>query len=273
MMKKLQFIILVSLMYNFTFAQLGVNTNSPSGILHIDGAKDNPNSLPVTNSLQLNNDFVMNTAGFIGIGKLPETNAKVSITTNSSDTSQNGQGFRLKDGTEGNGNLLILKNTSGDVVWTPRVGTVKANLGSNIIIPINSNLVFTNSTITLPPGKWLIRSTLILRAQVQGSGSALDGSFTDGVYANLSWADKNSDGTYVPTVDELSGNLFGGAYYSRYGLAFGQTILNNTTNAPKIYYLVTRAPIFFGTGMTTLDWRGIGGGGWGENAIIAFPAN
>lgn len=272
-MKKLQLLVLISLISNLVSAQFGINTSAPSGIVHVDGARDNPKNTAVTDPLQLNNDLVLDKDGFVGVGKLPETKAKVSITTNSSNAADNGKAFRLKDGTEGNGNLLIVNNTSGDVVWTPRVGTVRANLHSNIILPINSDLVSTNSTITLPPGKWLIRSTLILRAQDAITGNAVDGSFTNGVYGRLSWADKNADGTYTPTADAVSGNLFGGAYYSRYGLAFGQTVVDNTTNAAKVYYLVTRKPIFFGTGLTNQNWRGIGNGGWGENAVIAFPAN
>lgn len=272
-MNKLQLLVLISLISNLVSAQFGINTSAPSGIVHIDGARDNPIGVAVSNPSQLNNDVVMNKDGFIGVGKLPETKAKVSITTNSSNAADNGKGFRLKDGTQGNGNLLSLSNTAGDVVWTPRVGTVRASLAPNIKIPLKSDLVATNTTITLPPGKWLIRSTLILRAEDASTAVPIDGSFANGAYARLSWADKNTDGTYTPTADALSGNIFGGSYYSRSGLAFGQTILYNNTSTAKIYHLITRTAVFFGTGLTNKNWRGIGGANWGENAIIAFPAN
>jgi len=49
-------------------AQIGIGTNNPQGILHVDGAKDNPASGTVTPT-QISNDVIVNkTTGFIGAG-------------------------------------------------------------------------------------------------------------------------------------------------------------------------------------------------------------
>lgn len=256
---------------NYSNAQrVGILTDKPQTLFHVDSGRDNAQSAAPTQG-QLYNDVLVDNSGNVGVGLLPDTNVRVNIGVDTSITGQIGKGFRLKDGTEGNGNLLSLINSNGDVAWTPRIATVQGTL-ANSVIPVNSDLTSTGATIVLPPGKWLIRCSILLRVQDKVSGSAVDGSLADGVYGRLSWANQNANGTYSPTADAVSGNLFGGAYYSRYGLAFGQTVVNNTSGTAKTYYLVTRTPVFWGTQTITQNWRNLGGG-WGENVIIAFAAN
>ena len=258
---------------NLVFAQqVGINTKNPQSVLHIDGAKDNAVSGTPTQA-QLYNDVLVRNDAKVGIGNMPDNNAMVTITSDTSTSAGIGMGFRLKDGTEGNGNLLSISNANGDVAWLKRVGTVQGKY-NNRVVPINADLQDTGGSITLPPGKWLIRSNLLLRAQSNATGSPIfiPGNFSDGAYAKLSWADKNSDGTFSSTPDALSGNLFGGPYFSIYGLSFGQTIINNTSSTAKTYYLVTRTPVIWGTVFQNYYWTNIAGY-WGETAIIAFTAN
>ena len=251
---------------------IGIDTANPQSILHIDAKKDN-NKVGSPTQSQLYNDVLIRQDANIGIGSLPENNARINISTDTSISTEVGKGFRLKDGTEGNGNMLSVSNTDGDIVWMPRIGTI-SGVAVNSKIPVNSDLVASGTYITLPKGKWLISSTILLRVEnPANANNAIDGSLTEGVFGRMSWADKNEDGvTYTPTADAVSGNLFGGAYYSIYGLAFGQTVINNTSSTPKTYYLVTRTPTFWGETFKTMVWRNLGGL-WGENAIIAFPAN
>lgn len=73
MKRKRQFILMVIITYCCIFwsnAQVGIGTSTPLGILHIDGAKDNPiNGTPSV--LQVANDVIINkTSGFIGVGVL-----------------------------------------------------------------------------------------------------------------------------------------------------------------------------------------------------------
>lgn len=266
-MKNKIFYILVVIGFTISIkAQVGINTNNPQGIVQIDGAKDNSASGNPTQN-QLYNDVVIQNNANIGIGSLPEDNARVNISVNTAIDTQIGKGFRLKDGTEGDGNLLSLINPQGDVSWKKRIGTVRGTFGTGFNGSINSDMVFTTTTINLPPGKWLIRSSIILRVQSN------NGTYSDGLFSQLSWADLNTDGTYSLSADAESGNLFGGAYLGMYSLAFGQTIINNSTNATKTYYLVTRKPKVWGTSMASATWQSLAGNVWGENAIIAFSAN
>lgn len=48
-------------------AQTGINTRNPIGVLHVDGAKDNPVT-GVPTAAQAQNDFIVTNTGFIGVG-------------------------------------------------------------------------------------------------------------------------------------------------------------------------------------------------------------
>jgi hypothetical protein len=62
-----------------TNAQVGINTNSPLGSFHIDGAKDNSAS---PTPAQQANDMVVTTAGDVGIGTTTvDASAKLQINT------------------------------------------------------------------------------------------------------------------------------------------------------------------------------------------------
>lgn len=63
-------ILPVYFLINIYNAQIGIGTSSPQGILHVDGAKDNPASGTLTPA-QISNDVIVNKAtGFIGAGVL-----------------------------------------------------------------------------------------------------------------------------------------------------------------------------------------------------------
>ncbi|WP_045495551.1 hypothetical protein [Chryseobacterium sp. StRB126] len=66
-------VLLMAILYlniSFTFAQIGIGTENPQGILHVDGAKDNVTTGSPTDT-QVINDIVINkTTAFIGVGTL-----------------------------------------------------------------------------------------------------------------------------------------------------------------------------------------------------------
>lgn len=266
MKKNLVYIFLILLTVNNVEAQVGVNTSNPQGSFHVDGSKDNLSN--ISNQKKLSNDLIIekNTSN-IGLGNLPENNAKVSIGVDVTVNSEIGKGFRLLDGSQGNGNVLSILNNQGDIVWKNRISTVIGKLGVGYAGRVDANVAYTESYIDLPPGKWLIRSSIILRV------SGNNGTYNDGLFAQLAWADKNSDGSYVSSIDAESGNLFGGAYLGVYSLAFGQTIINNTSSTTKTYYLIAKKPKIWGTLLLDKNWVNLGASTWGENAVIAFAAN
>lgn len=237
-------------------AQVGVNTTFPKGVFHVDGGKDNA-SFP-TKAMQ-DNDFVGMTDGKIGIGILDPT-VKIHISSVNF-----AQGFRLADGTQGTGKLLTVSNLQGDIQWADRISTKTISAdGGGYNGQVNSDMKYINRKVTLEPGRWLIKSNVLILANT-------DGTVADGFYSRFSWAEY--DGTnYFLTNDALSGNEIGGSYMLRFGIASGQTLINNNSSSSKTYYLVTRTPLFWGNYNQTTTWHGIGGN-WGETSIIAFPAN
>ncbi len=61
------------------YAQVGVNTVNPTGVFHVDGSKDNPNTGNPTVAQQAN-DFVVTAAGSVGIGtSAPNASAILDI--------------------------------------------------------------------------------------------------------------------------------------------------------------------------------------------------
>ena len=87
-------------------AQVGINTHNPLGIFHIDGKKDN--QMIVTN-LQLLNDFVISSEGYVGVGSVPSVRLQIY-------TGSPGSGLKLTDGTEGVGRTL-LSDSQGIGTW------------------------------------------------------------------------------------------------------------------------------------------------------------
>ncbi|BAP32083.1 uncharacterized protein CHSO_3046 [Chryseobacterium sp. StRB126] len=80
MKEKIRFLILIFGVFYFSistvFSQVGIQTSNPKGILHIDGAKDNPANDDLS-AVQVANDIIINkTTGFIGAGVL---NPKVKL--------------------------------------------------------------------------------------------------------------------------------------------------------------------------------------------------
>ncbi|WP_378105163.1 fibrinogen-like YCDxxxxGGGW domain-containing protein [Chryseobacterium sp. sg2396] len=64
------------------YSQVGINTKNPQTTFHIDAGKDNP-STGVPNALQQSNDFVVTSAGNVGIGTItPANKVHVVATTN-----------------------------------------------------------------------------------------------------------------------------------------------------------------------------------------------
>jgi hypothetical protein len=98
----------------FTTAQaqteaVGINTENPKGVLHIDGAANNPLSGTIS-AVQAADDVVVDTLGRMGIG-VAAPKAKVHIY---SDTP--GEAIRIADGTQGNGKALV-SDADGKASW------------------------------------------------------------------------------------------------------------------------------------------------------------
>lgn len=255
-MKNFFFLILIPVTFS---AQMGINTNKPQQLLHIDGAKDNK-QLPLSSAM-IDNDVVVTNTGRMGIGEI-SPNVKMDIKSLSF-----GQGFRLADGTEGDGKMLTSINSTGDANWKTRLQTkVVLSDGGGFNGKISSDMAYINRQVDLEPGRWFINTTLLLSTNTSGTKDK-------GFYARFSWAEKKADGTYIMSPDALYGNELGGPYVYNFGIAKGNTLIENTSSSKKTYYLVTKTPIFWGGYDPNNTWYWLGYSFWGETTIIAFPAN
>lgn len=110
-MRKYIFTCTLLVLFNSAFlcAQVGINTQSPYGILHIDGGGDNPPS-GVPGTIQVANDIVVEAQGNMGVGTLTPT-ARLHL-----KSSVPGSAFRLLDGTEDE-NRILLGDQNGYAWW------------------------------------------------------------------------------------------------------------------------------------------------------------
>lgn len=83
-MKKNAFLLSLLLSGTAAYAQIGINTPNPQGILHVDGAKDNPASGTLT-AAQQDNDVIVTQLGKLGIGNTNPT-SKLEVNGASTNT-------------------------------------------------------------------------------------------------------------------------------------------------------------------------------------------
>jgi len=150
-MKKILLLIIINIFIQDIYAQVGINTENPKKLLHIDGAATVATKNPATgniSALQASDDVVITNDGNIGIGIL-DPEAKVDILSSSSGA------LKISDTTEGVGKVLI-SDANGTGRWSSISGSWYAILsggGSNsysgafIQRPIGS---YTTTVISSP---------------------------------------------------------------------------------------------------------------------------
>ena len=150
-------------------AQVGINTNSPIGVFHVDGAKDNNVTLTINQQL---NDVNITAVGNLGIGTSTPQN-KVEIVSNTINTS----GLKFSNLTSAstlseNDDILGLGvDSQGNVVATDR--PFFASVSS---VVINSSTAFlTNGT--LPFFYLATKDNVPVKVPINANGSMLVDSF------------------------------------------------------------------------------------------------
>lgn len=120
-MKKKYILVLICssilpVMFNQVQAQVGINTEYPRTVFHIDGAGDNPQDLTSSLSdLQQSNDIVISNDGKLGVGTItPGT--KLDITDNKSITGQ--EALKLTPAL-GVPSILYLEGDGQTTTWRP----------------------------------------------------------------------------------------------------------------------------------------------------------
>lgn len=105
-MKKYLFLAAIVFLSCKLQAQIGINTDMPQGVLHIDGKGDTSAS---TNVLD---DVLVTNSGNMGIGTVSPT-TKLHIVSDGTGL----QALRLSDGTEGLNKVLGSKDSNGNMTW------------------------------------------------------------------------------------------------------------------------------------------------------------
>ena len=234
-MKKNIIISIGLLLSGFSYSQVGINTTNPQGIFNIDGGKDNPTTGSTHTNAQQLNDFTVTAAGNVGIGKIaPST--KLHITTGGTATTPNPSGFRLEDGNQ-NTNFVLTSDTDGVGTWKPiAVEYVVVNpLGVNsFVLEAGVNVAkYTGVSVTFPPGKWLLTFLVpVMTAPDNTQGTQ---------FVRLRLGDSPTDmpsSSYIP--DAIRPRLAFGAFSNQQnlGVITGNLAVNNTSGAPKTYYLM-----------------------------------
>ena len=209
-------------------AQVGINTQNPLGVFHID-AKGNNSAVPT--AAELLDDLIVDSNGKMGIGMMPSTtdNSKLQITGSMSIT---------LDGMEAQGKVLI-SDANGMGTWQPyKISYQNITLSNTgINIPYNqaaNTFLYTGKSITLPPGRYLVNIFMVLSSTGTGSYSESKS------YLLLRTTLSDSNTTMAPSNDiegynRVSGILNGASVYSTLS---GGLFVNNTSGANKTYYYV-----------------------------------
>lgn len=146
-MKK-QIILLLLLLGGVTSlsAQIGINTENPSGILHVNPKKD----------ALTTDDIVISTTGNLGIGTLNPINKVEIIGPTTSSTPL----LRMTDGVSPAQNLRLVSDINGFGKWS--TGTeIDRIIGDNLLgIEPTVPLLYSGKKITLTPGTWILRYNL-----------------------------------------------------------------------------------------------------------------
>lgn len=206
------FIFGVLLSMGLSKAQVGINTQNPQGVFHIDG---NGNT---SGSINISDDVIVTSDGNIGVG----TNSPTTKLDIFSSTAAGG--LRLVDGTEGNGKVL-LSNTSGNASWgnlSPGA-TSGVRTTTNITLSASPTYIYMGMNVVAPPG----------RSQIYAGGMVIGANGLGYVTTRLSTSMSSMTLSGVSHSPGLAG--FG----VNTGRTVGQVVffVNNTTSSSQSLYL------------------------------------
>ncbi|SDM03330.1 hypothetical protein [Chryseobacterium taihuense] len=275
------------LMHNaIIYSQVGIGTNNPLTNFHIDAGKDNPLIGTIVSDAQKQNDVAILSSGNVGIGNLSATR-KLEI--ESGTVASPSDGFKLKDGTEGKGKVLI-SDDSGSAHWLlhPAQKIYKGVMGNGLDVdissssysfnPANHSVGFyqTGSYIDLPPGKWRVKIDLVI-PYLADSDAAM--SRDEWFWMRTTLSDSGTNNPAAPSADLVNNSRWASEIFqgpgpvlsagNKFAMINGNLIINNTASGIKRYYLLAG-----GFTRSNLNIPGIlekmGGAQWQENKLTAY---
>ncbi|KQT24117.1 hypothetical protein ASG22_08865 [Chryseobacterium sp. Leaf405] len=190
-MKKLTAsLLLLSFGNTAYFAQVGINTQNPQTIFHVDGAKDNP-AIGTPNAAQQLNDVVVTSLGRVGIGTNAPTN-NLEVNSGTSGTS----GVKLTQlpnapvlSTDASGNI-ISNNFETAGVYVTKQRLILAN--PNIVINSGSGNYSFRYSASTTGGYWQMRIN---------TGAARQFNTWDTEYYGINTGGNVWQGRYLQTIN------------------------------------------------------------------------
>ncbi|CAA7196680.1 hypothetical protein [Chryseobacterium potabilaquae] len=152
-MKNMILLPLCILLAGRVYGQVGVNTQNPQGVFHVDGAKDNALTGTPTVAQQAN-DVIITSSGSIGVGTTsPSTKLHINTVSNE-------KALRITDGTQGAGKVLT-SDSNGIGSWQDAgvaggITTITGVTPQTLTPYGTTDDKYMNSYIDLPTGKWFI---------------------------------------------------------------------------------------------------------------------
>ncbi|NMH28931.1 hypothetical protein [Flavobacterium silvaticum] len=202
-------------------------------------------------------------------------NGNVGIGTNNPTQKLDVSGkIRINDGTQAVGRVLS-SDVNGVGTWVNNTAITPAqqgvftgpgaSFGTGTPSGSQTASYYCNAYITLPPGKWMVFGTYLLN----GSTILANGA---SVFIRSTLSDSPTINSSSPDI--VSGGLISGILSgpNEFGIANGQTVVNNTSGANKTYYMWANLTKY-GTTPTTFNINGLGSSFWGENQLTAIPTN
>jgi len=236
-MKKLYILLILSLIFNnLTYGQVGINTENPQGLFHVDGKSTSATTNATTGVPTLeqqSDDFIVMPNGSVGIGAIPTSSAILELNVNQLQPG-NKKGFLAPQ-------VALTSSLDVATIKSPATGLLVYNLGTEPTFDYNG-YVFWNGV------EW---KTLGGNSLINGTISSIN--CTDVTLSPKSYiAGTTYNGTL--TIPYTGGN--GGIYTSKsIGPINGLTATLNSGNFEKgsgvLNYTVTGIPTISSPETTT----------------------
>ena len=197
-MKKIILLSLMLLAVGLTRAQVGINTESPQDVFHIDPQK---NTIGGANAAD---DVIVTSSGNVGVGTTSPT-TKLDIRSSSAGA------IRIADGSQGVGKVLIAADDTGSATWRNIPGSWFASLEGGYVdfsttlstVPIT----FTASSISSASlgsvsiadgGTIRVPYTGVYRVSIMGSGHTDRAPSHNGFHVTFLRFAENGSYTWTP---------------------------------------------------------------------------
>lgn len=251
-------------------AQIGINTERPQALLHID-AKSNNSLTGVLPDAEVLDDVVITSEGNIGIGTIAPKR-KLHIVTGGTSTSPQ-IGLRIEDGNQGT-NKVLVSDANGVAKWrtapTPAALLAYRN-PSAPNVPTNAGTFYnTGSYIDLPPGKWFVTVNTLVNA-----GRAASSTIHDRLFCHASFTETSAMSTTLTGV-HISADVKDKKQISKmlikrsFNVLIGSFIIINSTEATKRYYYMFGNINQLGTSFGSGSFASVAGTYHAENTMVGI---